>query len=107
MKSKTKDLCDLCKKEVIQRNIYNPELEQIHGIEIIFGYSRGGWGYRCDNTLFTGEVCETCFNTLKTKYDEIEIILNKLKNSSEVKKPKPKHPLYMSYLYIAKWINCR
>ena len=46
--------CDKCEKQITK---YSKK----HGICIIAGYSKNGWGQRSNALNWSGEVCEECF----------------------------------------------
>jgi hypothetical protein len=76
--------CPVCGKIVaLEKGMRTQKIESVHGIcWDKIGYSIGGWGFRRDFVYaFSGEVCEDCFNALKTKINEFKEVFDKRKNS--------------------------
>jgi len=48
------EFCDICGKQLVGRKGRD-------GVVVCLGYSRKGWGRRCNAMNWTGEVCKDCF----------------------------------------------
>jgi hypothetical protein len=69
----TIDTCDLCGAPL--NGTLGSRYEKIapkNGLCIEVGYSLGGWGYRQNHIVFSGEVCTSCYDLVMPSVDQLK-----------------------------------
>ena len=71
-------LCPVCDKVISigDKIIFDKkDVHSLYGIQLVVGYSKGGWGSREESLNFSEEVCAECFAVLIKKASELVEIL--------------------------------
>lgn len=84
------ELCEICREPISGSGKYNKQVPH-DGLEIEFGFSRGGWGHRESRFNLSGEVCRHCFNEMWQAFNKVMEVYENLqkdnKNDDETEEP--------------------
>lgn len=53
------------------------ESEKVNGVDIVLGFSTGGWGHRDNAVHFTGEICNSCYKEYRNFTPKVKAWLRK------------------------------
>lgn len=85
---KTNIYCDYCNKITTEADV---KIEKLNGFHVEIGYSLGGWGGRKNFVdKQTVEICNECFDKVKSKSKDLQRTIDYLKDSHSDEKSKEK-----------------